>query len=92
VGAHTLTTGPAAALRPHRREPDDREGAHLVSLTGGTLTLGGPLLTLATGPDETTPTVSIGGDLLHVASTVTGPPSGSLVGVGAGSLTVAGTW
>ncbi len=87
VGASTLTSGTTPVFDLTGGTLTTTNDSHLVSLSGGTANLGGPLLHLAMGPAEQTPTVNIGGDVLHVASTVTGPPSGSLVNVEAGSLT-----
>ncbi len=90
VGSHTLTTGPAPVFALSGGTLTTAEGAHLVSLAGGTANLGGPLLALAPGPGEITPTVNIGGDVLHVASTVTGPPGGNVISATAGRLTSGG--
>ncbi len=90
VGSHTLTSGATPVFDLTGGSLTTTNDSHLVSLSGGTLTLGGPLLSLAMGPSEQTPTVNISGDLLHIASTVTGPSSGPLVSVGAGSLEATG--
>ncbi len=90
IGSHTLTSGPAPVFDLTGGTLSTAEGAHLMSLDGGTANLGGPLLSLASGPGESTPTVNIGGDVLHVASTVTGPPSGPLISVEAGGLAASG--
>ncbi len=90
VGSHTLTSGSTPVFDLTGGTLTTTNGGHLVSLAGGTANLGGPLLSLAMGPAEQVPTVTIAGDVLHVASTVTGPPSGSLVSVTAGNLNVTG--
>jgi hypothetical protein len=90
VGSHTLTSGAAPVFALTGGTLSTTNDAHLVSLNGGTATLGGPLLSLAMGPSESTPTVNIAGDVLHMASAVVGPPSGSLIDVSAGSLSAAG--
>ncbi len=83
VGSHTLTSGTAPVFDLTDGTLTTTNGGHLVSLAGGTLNLGGPLLSLSGG----TPTVTIAGDVLHVASTVNGPASGSVFDVAAGSAT-----
>jgi hypothetical protein len=90
VGSQTLTSGATPVFALTGGTLITQNGGHLVSLNGGSLTLGGPLLTLGMGPAEQTPTVTIAGDVLHVASTVTGPTSGSLIDVSAGSLSATG--
>jgi len=90
VGSHTLTSGSTPVFDLTGGTLTTQNGGHLVSLSGGTANFGGPLLSLAMGPSESTPTVSIAGDLLNIASTVTGPPSGSLVSATAGRLTSGG--
>ena len=56
-------------------------GADLVGVNGGFLNISGPLLQVSGAS-----TVTIGGDVLNIASTVTGPSSGSLFLMEAGSL------
>jgi YVTN family beta-propeller protein len=63
----------------------------LISVTGGFLHLGEPLLTLTSG----TPTATLGGDILNIGAngTVQGPPqfNGPLIDVASGSLNVTGS-
>jgi hypothetical protein len=87
VGSNTLTSGTAPVFNVTGGTLTTiGAGSDLVSVSGGTITLGGPLLNLPSGA----PTVNIGGDVLNLASTLTGPSGGSVFSVAAGTLTAGG--
>ena len=91
VGSHTLTSGPTPVFDLTGGTLTTMNDSHLVSLSGGTLTLGGPLLSLAMGPFEETPTVNISGSVLTATTSTLNPsPSGPLLTLSNGASLTAG--
>src|SRR3972149_1773354 len=84
IGARTLdsTVGTSHVFAVTGGTLEVTGSGHLAKGSGGGLILRGALLSLGGSGIVTI----AGGDVLHVASAVTGPPSGSLVSVEAGTL------